>query len=401
MNRRDFLRLSALLAAEAALLPTGLARAAQALPPKINSQGVSVYYNGKIYTSDKDTPSATAFVVKDGKFVYVGDDQGALAYGEGTDMQGKRIIPGIVDSHTHPVFAALLSSYDMVMVDPEANLEEVLAFIKKTAGDDAHKDIPFFMGMGFGPKCRPNLAVDLDRAISDRPAMLFSDDGHACWLNSKAMEQAKLTKEVPDPVPGASFFVRDDEGNPTGYVVETTAEFYTWRKLGIFTRELVYKNLPAVLEIFSGNGVTTLQDTGFVTIDEHLALEALLDLERDDNLNVRYYTSYTYSGDKFDSPDNMLKTILANRDTYTSDGVKINTLKMFLDGTLEVLTAWMVDEYFPLGSGRGAAILSLDEMLAAARLAVPHGFNFHVHAIGDAAIGQALDMYEKLGPTAG
>lgn len=366
-----------------------------------SADGYAVYYNAKVYTADNDKPSATAFVVRNGEFVYVGDDRGALNYGKGIDMHGKRVIPGMIDSHCHPVLTSALLSLDLLAVDSGWNLEETLAFLKEKAAGKKHKNLPFIIGMGFGTNCRPAHATDLDKAIPDRPAIIFSSDAHAYWLNTKAMKMAKLTKDTPDPVPGASFFERDAQGNPTGYVVESTAGFYLMRRMGIFTPELIKDGLHDILRLFSENGITAVFEAGVCAVPEEVALKALYNLEKKDELPMRFFTSYVYFGKNLDKPENMIKVMRKNRKKYSTEFLRADVLKIIGDGTLEVQSAWMHEDYLSPAKGRGAMLISVEDMLAAATLAAAEGFNIHNHAIGDATIDATLDFYKKLGKIRG
>ncbi len=361
----------------------------------------AVYYNGKVYTADKAKPDATAFVVKDGKFIYVGNDEGALKYGSGTNLQGKRILPGMIDSHCHPVLSSAQTSLNMVVVDNKLDLEKTLASLKEKANDAEHKNLPVVLGIGFGTNCRPIRAVDLDKAIPDRPAIIFSDDCHAYWFNTKAMQLAKLTKETPDPIPGASYYERDADGNPTGYVIEGIAGISLMRKMNIFKEELIRKEMLKAQEMFARNGITSICDAGFGLLSEEPAVRTLKLMERNNELTMRYYTSYIYFGDCVDSPEHAIKVMRDLRRNYSSELIHPMTLKFIGDGTLEVQSAWMHEDYLPPAKGRGAATITMEEMIPVAKLAVAEGFNVHNHAIGDAAITRALDFQKALGKIEG
>lgn len=399
INRRDFLKLGALAATEVGLMSLGLPGAANVAAAAEGK--AQVYYNAKIFTSDKNKPSATAFVVENGKFVYVGDDAGALKYGSGTDLKGKRILPGFLDTHSHTVMASSLSSLGGITVDLAWDLKTTLAHIAEKANDDVRKNEKFVVGMGIGPRCRPNLAKDLDAIVPDRPVFIISLDGHACWLNTLAMERAKLTKDTPDPIPGSSFFERDEDGNPTGYVVETTAVVFVMRRLGLFTPDMIQAAYPKVQAMYSRYGYTGLIDTGFATVAENIGLQAFKQLEEAGELKMRAFTCYHYLGEVAENPDEALAAMKVNREKFSSELVQPTTLKLFTDGTLEVLTAWLFDGYSAHGSGLPVIpVLTYDDMVYMTQKATDAGFHVHTHAIGDAAISQALDVYEKVGKTA-
>lgn len=367
------------------------------------SSGVTVYFNGKIYTAEKENPSATAFAIQNGKFIAVGDDRSIQEkYGNGIDLKGRRVIPGMIDSHCHPVFTSSLLAFDLIAVGENLDLRETLALLKEKAADPEHKDLPVIFGIGFGTKCRPIRAVDLDRAIPDRPAIIFSSDGHAYWLNTKAMELGKLDRNTVDPVPGASYFERDAAGNLTGYILETTAGFAALRKMGVIKPEHVRSGLGDVQKIFARNGITAAFEAGFLAVPEETGLAALRGMEEDGELSMRFFTSYVYFGSALDSPENMLNIMKKHRAEHaSSDLLRADTLKLIADGTLEVQTAWMAENYLPPAKGRGAPTLTMTEMLTAARPAAAEGFNIHNHAIGDATISMTLDFYKKLGAIKG
>ncbi len=365
------------------------------------SDACAVYYNAKVYTADAENPSATAFVVRDGNFVYVGNDRDALQYGRGVDLQGKRVVPGMIDSHCHPVLGSAQLSLKLIPVDNNLNQEDTLASLKASASDAEHRDLPIVLGIGFGTNCRPVRAVDLDTVFPDRPAVIFSDDCHAYWFNTKAMEMANLTRDTPDPIPGASYYDRDADGNPTGYVIEGVAGIDLLRKMNIFQDELVRQELLATLKIFARNGITSICDAGFGLLSEEPAVRTLKKMEQENELTLRCYTSYIYFGDCVDNPAHAIEVMRDLRGNYTSDLLHPDTLKFIGDGTLEVQSAWMLEDYLPPGKGRGAATITMEEMIPIATTAAAEGYNVHNHAIGDAAISRALDFHEKLGKIAG
>ncbi len=363
--------------------------------------GATVYYNGKVYTADAKNPAATAFAVKDGNFIYVGNDKDAMEYGRGVDLQGKRVVPGMIDSHCHPILTSAQTSLKMIRVDSNLKLEDTLASLKEKASDVEHRNLPIVLGIGFGTNCRPIRAIDLDKVFPDRPAIIFSDDCHAYWFNTKAMEQAGLTRNTPDPIPGASYYERDADGNPTGYVIEGVAGIHLMRKMNIFKEEAIRKELLENLKIFARNGITSICDAGFGLLTEEPAIRTLKTLEENNELTLRCYTSYIYFGDCVDNKDHALKVMRDLRKNYTSDLIHPETLKFIGDGTLEVQSAWMFENYLPPGKGRGAATITMEEMLPIGRIAAAEGFNVHNHAIGDAAISRALDFHKQLGKIKG
>lgn len=354
-----------------------------------------VFVNGNIYTADNKR-RATAFVVEDDKFLYVGSDEAAKACarsGEDIhDLQEARVVPGMFDTHCHYVMMSGLGFASWLPIHFELSHEEVLALVKEYA--EAHPDDTIIRGLGYGTDCRP-LATELDKAVSDRPVFLMDASGHGAWVNTKMMELVGLDANIPDPKPGASFFVRDEEGNPTGHVVEAAAEVVVMRKAGISDSQNVKKELPETIKTMHSLGLVGFYDAGFLMLDEAEVLEVLSTLD----LKAQIYTSFHFSG--FRDNDEFLAEMIDLREKYSSSWLHPTTLKMFKDGTVEPRTAYLFEDYYPPAKGHGAEMHTPWEMLAMAQLAAVEGFNVHIHAVGDRAISETLDLYEALGETEG
>ena len=180
--------------------------------------------NAKIFTSDKDKPMATALAVKDGKFVYVGDEAGLAAYeGDVTDLGGEFIMPGIIDSHLH-ITSGVAFEYaemgDTILLDgKQAILDFMADYIKNNPGLKRYRfklEKKRLLG--------ENLAKeDLDAICPDAELQILEGENHSTWVNSKILERHGITDESPDPVPGLSYYVRRD-GHVTGNLMEITAQ---------------------------------------------------------------------------------------------------------------------------------------------------------------------------------
>ena len=180
--------------------------------------------NAKIYTADKNKPMATALVVKDGKFVYVGDEAGLSKYeGEVTDLGGKFIMPGIIDSHVHVTFP-IGFEYDDIGLRFECDgkqgaLDFMADYIRKNPGLKRYK---FLLEKKY-LKGEELTKEDLDAICPDAELQIQEGECHSIWVNSKILERHGITDDTPDPVPGLSYYVRKD-GHVTGNIFEGTAE---------------------------------------------------------------------------------------------------------------------------------------------------------------------------------
>jgi predicted amidohydrolase YtcJ len=176
-----------------------------------------VYRNGFVYTVDGVRSRAEAFAVKDGKFIAVGsnDDMKAVT-GKNTktvNLKGKMVMPGLVDAHIHPVRGALTSLGAEFPVT--ASIDEIKAAVKNYMADKKVKAGDWVEGAKWGTELAPQLKASmLDEIAPNNPVYLHDFTNHLAWVNSKALEAAKITKDTPDPPGGV--IERDSSGNPTG-----------------------------------------------------------------------------------------------------------------------------------------------------------------------------------------
>jgi len=360
-----------------------------------------VYYNANIYTSDTENPEATALVVKDGKILFVGNDADAKSkaglFATKHDMEGKRILPGICDTHCH--YFALSNTFSgtpILHLDDHDSHAQTLEKIKAFADQHSKEELPVITGYGWGWDVKV-LASELDNLGIDRPIILFSCDGHTSWVNSATLEQCGIDKNFKDIAPGASYFERDEEGNPTGRVVETAQSYWLAQAIHVSSTEGVYKGMGPASQMFNKMGITTIYDAGAFMVDDETALKAAS--QRTDN-TLRVFASIFYNG--LESDDEWIERAKRLRDEYTTDLVRPNTFKAFKDGTMEVATAYMYEPYSePLGTGYGVCMFPTEQLLSITKRAAAEGFNIHIHAIGDRAVGETLDVMNGLGEISG
>lgn len=186
---------------------------------------VTAFYNGIVHTADDALPEAQGFIVKDGRFAFVGTDEEVIAYAnragiaERVNLQGRCVIPGLTDSHCHFLSGLQSAATNMIFLEETTKPEELGAVL---AGKAVPDDDGLVAAMGIDITNGTFSARDLDGQFPNRPVMVFSFDGHALLLNSKAMEQLGVNRETEDPDEN-SYFARDPEGNPTGLVIEIPA----------------------------------------------------------------------------------------------------------------------------------------------------------------------------------
>ncbi len=184
----------------------------------------TVFTGGKVYTVNNEQPWAEAVAVKGNKIVYVGDAEGAKAFiGDDTkviDTKGKMVLPGFISTHDHLIVSGWMNLG--VQLYEGKSLDDYLQAIKEYA--DAHPDEKVIRGVGWNGEnigAEPTAEM-LDRAVSDRPVIVIDYTIHDAWLNTRGLEDGKVTKDTPDPIPGVSYWVRDEQGNPTGWAKEVS-----------------------------------------------------------------------------------------------------------------------------------------------------------------------------------
>ena len=373
-----------------------------ASPGDAGSPADWVLQGGKFFTVDEAQVWAEAVAIKDGRFVYVGDNAGAQSFvGPDTarhDLGGKLAIPGLVDSHTHPgLMGRETAGYTAVPVGggPRGRLprggtkEEIVAAVEAYA--QANPDLAWIeMGSWSGDLfgvAGPHRR-DLDGVVPDRPVMLGSV--HSVWVNSVALEMMGVDSNTPDPVPGLSYFVRDADGEPTGWIKEWAAWPYAQHFADV-DRESNKEGIDTFLEYLSGHGVTSLLDAGNNNYHD-LTYSLLAELEAAGRLPVRYEGSYhIYLPDQVPDAIDELQRL---RRTYGSERLRFNTIKIHFDGTNEIRTGALLEPFSDDPGNLGATLLDTGQLrdfivkLHEARI------DLHLHILGDRGIRIALDAVQ-------
>jgi hypothetical protein len=352
----------------------------------------TVLSGARVYTVNPSQPWAQAVAIRDGRIVYVGEDAGAQAWiGLRTrrhDLGGRLVLPGLVDAHTHPGLVA--GSKDFFLLpdsdDPAALVAEVAAQARR------QPEARLLVG-GYWPIAAfgtegPHRRL-LDRVVPDRPVILFDDSGHSQWLNSKALSVLGVDRDTPDPVPGLSLFVRDQDGQPTGWVKENAIR-PRLAKLGVGA-SLRKAELKAFLDDLASKGVVALFDAGNDQADEPV-LAALAELEAAGTLPLRYDASVMIT-----LPEHLpgaVARLERLRAKYARGRLRVNTVKVLFDGVSEIGTASVIDPY--VDGSRGATVIGEERLRGLLLELHRKRIDLHVHAVGDAATRTALDAVEAV-----
>lgn len=390
INARIWLRLS--------LIASGLLLAADSLAA--DKPATLVLRHGKVITLDEATPTATAIAVSGDRIVAVGsDDEIARWIGDSTkviDCQNRLVIPGFIEGHAH--FVSLGDSKLKLDLTTATSWEEIVAQVVESA-----KTTPpgtWIEGRGWHQskwKQPPTNHVegyprtdDLSQAVPDHPVLLTHGTGHMSLANRKAMDLAGVTKESKDPRGGE--ILRDSTGAPIG-VFRETASSPLYRALARSQRDRppqeVRDRMLACIREASNEclrfGVTSFQDAGSSLAEVDLFRE----LARDDRLPIRLWVMLNESNDVLASRLAAARVIGFGKDHLTVRGIK----RMF-DGALGTHGAWMLEPYDDLPTSRGLNTLPIESLRQTAELAIRHDYQLCVHAIGDLANRETLNVMD-------
>jgi predicted amidohydrolase YtcJ len=353
--------------------------------------------NGAVYTVDSARSWAQAVAVDDGKIVYVGDDGGAGAYiGAGTrvvDLEGKMVLPGFIDAHSHP--SGALVQAVAVALHEKTSLEEYLDAVRRFAEANPEKEA--IRGSGWSNALFPVTGPkkeDLDAVVPDRPVQLSSGDGHSSWVNSKALELADITRETPDPEGG--IIERDPKsGEPTGTLRESASGLVS-RVLPRYTLEERLKGLELFQEMAAKDGVTTarIAAIGFTTSVAEMDLSELKAYERlesEGDLTVRLRGTLLFPPE---ASLERVSEIASEREKQRGGLFEVDAAKIFVDGVVEGETAYLLEPYAHRPDYRGELLWDPDHLKEVIAALEREGLIVHVHSIGDAATRLTLDAFE-------
>ena len=350
--------------------------------------------NAKVFTSDKDNPLATALVVKDGKFVYVGDEAGLSDYeGEATDLGGSFIMPGIIDTHIHITTGVAFQYVDLGEYIDAAGKKEAMDFMAEYVRENPGLVRYRFMMERSVLKGEDLTKEDLDTICPDAELQVLEAEVHSIWVNSRILEKHGITDDTPDPAPGLAYFVRKD-GHVTGNAYESAGWpfLFDWLRENL-TDEQIETAVARWIDFSVKKGVTCVFDAGFPEHNDiHERIYAhLRELDRQGKLPVYVDGSYVLTN-RSKRREAIEETKRLNRE-FNTEHLKVHTLKIFMDGTLKIETAAQVTPYFDTGV-TGATTFNAEEVAEILKDLNEAGLDLHVHTVGERASRVVLDGVE-------
>ena len=340
-----------------------------------------LYINGEVFTGRGEDDFATAFRITDGVFSWVGD--GAEVAGQqAVDLQGRTVVPGFLDVHTHPAFMATL--VDAVMcLPPEVNSLAGLLEKLRTHPDLGRGNDAWIQGFGYDesryPDGRGPTADDLDQVSATQPVFVQRCDGHSSACNHRALELAGITHNTPDP-PGARYG-RDGDGRLNGLLIESNATDAVAAPIPVPDDAQQVRNLARLNEHFVERGIVAVGDLLATMMPAPLTTFRAAEKA---GLRVQCALYYGWPSVRHDKLPDLTDDERIGR-------IKIAGLKLFMDGAYSNRTAWTEDEY-PGSRDHGMGTLTDDDLRDAVNWARRNHIQVAVHAMGDRALNHVLDM---------
>lgn len=350
--------------------------------------------NAKIFTSDKNNPIATTLVVKDGKFVYVGDEAGLPNYeGKVTDLSGKFIMPGIIDSHVHitiPVGFEYAPIGERLEPNGKQEALEIMAkYIKEHPGEKRYR----FLLEKVYLNGEDIVKEDLDAICPDAELQIQEGEGHSIWVNSKILERHGITDNSLDPIPGLAQYVRKD-GHVTGNCIEGAAEIPIILDSSMeLSDEQVDATLQRWIDFSVEFGVSAVFDAGLpgdMKFHEKV-YKRLCELDRQGKLPVYVDGCLVVNAER--DAEEGLKQLKRMQRMYNTEHVKVHTMKIFMDGTQKIHTAAMVTPYVDVHT-TGATAFSAEGIAKLLKELNEANLDLHLHTVGERASRNVLDGVE-------
>jgi len=355
---------------------------------------IRLFKNARIATMDSTLPRASAVVTVGDYFACVGTEEQCLEYvkncggeAEVIDLQGRRVIPGMTDSHQHYLHvarsAACVNLFDCTsMAGMKARLKAALADLSEglwLVGEGWNQDY-------FEDEKRFPTAADLDEVSADIPVVIMRACFHIGSLNTAAMKvlgiDAAFAAENPENVEILP------DGSPNGVVKEYVLDNLIGR-LPIPNEEGLSQMMLDLQQAYFAQGITSVQSDDFIySIGDGnwTVFDNAVKNMRNGKMKLRYFLQ-AKAADKADA-ERLLSHI-------RRDPAHISAVKLFADGSLGARTAWVRQDYADAPGKRGIPVISREELFDIVMMVHECNIPVAIHAIGDAAIELALDAIEN------
>jgi len=336
-----------------------------------------IVYNAEVYTVDDNNNRATSFAVKDGKFIYVGDDSVTSKYSSSNiiNAEGLPVYPGFIDSHAH--------FYNLGFFNDQVNLKETKSFeevLKRVIEFNNSNDKDFIIGRGWDQNDWVNKSFPTNKLLNeefpDKAIVLRRIDGHAYLVNDFALNLAGIDKS--SNIEGGEFI--KSNGKLTGLLIDNAMRLID-DIIPDPTKEESVKALISAQEIAFENGLTTISEAGI----SREQIELIDSLQKTGVLKIKIYAMI----------ENNLEDVdyYLEQGPYKTDKLNVRSVKVYADGALGSRGASMIDEYSDRRGYFGIIRTPIDSINKLAFKLAGTKFQMNTHAIGDKANRIVLNAY--------
>lgn len=358
-----------------------------------SEKGDLIIYGGNIYTVS-DTGIVEAVVSKGDKILFVGSKAEALKFkGDSTqllDLKGKTMTPGLIESHAH----IMGIGYNRLNIDlmKVNSYEELIQKVEEVAANTPKGE--WILGRGWHQdKWKDQTETrfkgfpthdDLSARVPDHPVWLKHASGHMGLANAAAMEKAGIDRDSPQPDGGEIFM--GIGGNPTG-IFNETAQSEIIKAIPESGAERETKALELAVQELLENGITSMHNAGAVRKE----IDLFKEFAETGKLKVRVYTM-------LNGRDSLLLNDYFNSGPEIglyNDHLTVRSIKLYADGALGSRGAWLLEEYSDAEGKYGHNVMPMSAIQSVTSEGYRNGFQLCVHAIGDRANREVLDIFEN------
>tara|TARA_B100001057_G_scaffold499049_1_gene608175 strand:+ start:1645 stop:3267 length:1623 start_codon:yes stop_codon:yes gene_type:complete len=335
-----------------------------------------IVYNAEVFTANSLNPSASAFAVKDGKFIYVGDDSVKSEFSSSNivNAEGLPVYPGFIDSHAH--FYNLGFSNAQLDLKGTKSLEEI---VERVIEFDKKNNKNFIIGRGWDQNDWDvkSLPVNnlLNKAFPDKAVILGRIDGHAYLVNDYALNLAGINNS--SKIEGGEFIKLN--GKLTGVLIDNSMQLIN-NIIPDPTHEESIKALLSAQEMAFENGLTTVSEAGI----SRKQIELIDSLQKTGILKIKIYAMIN------NGPD---VDYYITQGPYKTDRLNVRSVKVYADGALGSRGASMINEYSDRKGYFGIIRTPIDSIQSLAFKLAGTNFQMNTHAIGDKANRIVLNAY--------
>ena len=353
--------------------------------PTVLDTAATLFHGGTIWTH-MTTPT-DALLIADGVVRAIGEQAKAQHADKQVDLDGGFLMPSFGDGHAHPLYGGLESAGPPVRQCQ--SIDEIVLAVKEYAA--AHPEQEWIVGASYDGSLAPGGLFDarwLDAAVPDRPVVLRAWDYHTFWVNSVALQRAGITADTPEPVLGE--IPRREDGSPLGTLREWGATDLVAAVMPARDEAVRVGALSTAADYYLAHGVTWVQDAWVEPAD----VDTYVAAAQQGALRMRFNLAFYADPRHFDSQVEQYAAARRRVQAAGSPLLTAQTVKFFADGVVENETGALLAPYCSGLHNHGMQLWEGDSLAQAARRVDELGMQIHIHAIGDAAVRQALDAIE-------